>query len=232
MKEKNCHRCMTVLITGSSRGLGKSLALTFARNNYNVIIHGRDRKRLEEVEQGVKEWNVECDVIHGHLSENRTIEKLAEMAQEKRIEVFINNAGVYFRKDILEARDVEIREMIETNLIAPILLTKRLFKILSWKLEGTIININSVAGKESNPMESVYCASKHGLRGFVNSLQKQSKVRILDVYLGAMKTDMTSGREDFNDLIKPDEAAEVIFTLCENYKSLKIKEVTLGRKNY
>jgi len=53
----------TVLVTGSSRGLGRSLALTFARNNYNVIIHGRNRKRLEEVEQGVKEWNVECDVV-------------------------------------------------------------------------------------------------------------------------------------------------------------------------
>jgi len=224
----------TVLITGSSKGLGRSLALTFARNNYNVIIHGRNRKRLEEVEQGVKEWNVECTVVAGHLSESRTIEKLAEIAQEKRIEVFINNAGIYSKNPIAEVRDVEIREVIETNLIAPMLLIKRVSWMFKLEWGGIIININSVAGKQPNPIESVYCASKHGLRGFTSSLQSgvSKNAQIIDVYIGAMKTDMTSGREDFNDFIDPNDAAQAIFALSENYKSLKIKEITIARKNY
>ena len=224
----------TVLITGSSKGLGKSLALTFARNNYNVIIHGRNRKRLEEVEQAVGEWNVECDVVAGHLSESRTIEKLAEVAQEKRIEVLINNAGVYSKNPIAEVRDAEIREMVETNLIAPMLLIKRISWMFKLEWGGLIININSVAGKYPNPIESVYCASKHGLRGFTSSLQcgVSKNAQIIDVYLGAMKTDMSSGREDFNDFIDPNDAAQAIFALSENYKSLKIKEITIARKNY
>jgi len=207
-------KCMTVLITGSSKGLGRSLALVFARNNYNVVIHGRNRKRLEEVEQAVKEWNVECDVVAGHLAENRTIEKLAEIAQEKRIEVLINNAGFYSKNPIAEVR----------------------IKRMSWMFKsewgGVIININSIAGKEPNFIEPVYCASKHGLRGFTSSLQWHSNVRVIDVYPGAMKTDMTKGREDFNDLIEPDEVASVIFALSESYRSLKIKEITIARKNY
>ena len=224
----------TVLITGSSKGLGRSLALVFARNNYDVIIHGRNRKRLEEVEQGVKEWNVECDVVMGHLSESRTIEKLAEVAQEKRIEVFINNAGTYSKNPIAEVRDVEIREVVETNLIAPMLLIKRISWMLKLEWGGIIININSVAGKQPNPIESVYCASKHGLRGFTSSLQcgASKNAQIIDVYLGAMKTDMSLGREDFNDLIDPNDAAQAIFALSENHKSLKIKEIDTGRKNY
>jgi len=224
----------TVLITGSSKGLGKSLALTFARNNYNVIIHGRNRKRLEEVEQAVGEWNVECDVVAGHLSESRTIEKLAEVAQEKRIEVLINNAGVYSKNPIAEVRDAEIREMVETNLIAPMLLIKRISWMFKLEWGGLIININSVAGKQPNPIESVYCASKHGLRGFTSSLQSgvSKNAQIIDVYLGVMKTDMSMGREDFNDFIDPNDAAQAIFALSENYKSLKIKEITIARKNY
>jgi len=224
----------TVLITGSSKGLGRSLALTFARNNYNVIIHGRNRKRLEEVEQGVKEWNVECDIVMGHLSESRTIEKLAEIAQEKRIEVLINNAGTYSKNPIAEVRDVEIREVVETNLIAPMLLIKRVSWMFKLEWGGLIININSVAGKQPNPIESVYCASKHGLRGFTSSLQHgvSKNAQIIDVFLGAMKTDMSLGREDFNDLIDPSDAAQAIFALSEDYKTLKIKEITIGRKNY
>lgn len=223
---------MTVLITGSSKGLGRSLALVFARNNYNVIIHGRNRKRLEEVEQGVKEWNVECDVIQGHLSESRTIEKLAEIAWEKRIDVLINNAGVHSKSPIAEVRDVEIREVIETNLIAPMLLIKRVSWMFKLEWGGIIININSMAGKEPNFIEPVYCASKHGLRGFTSSLQWHTNVRVIDVYPGAMKTDMSKGREDFNNLIEPDEVASAIFAIAEDYKSLKIKEIDIGRKNY
>ncbi len=223
---------MTVMITGSSKGLGRSLALVFARNNYNVITHGRNRKRLEEVEQAVKEWNVECDVVAGHLSENRTIEKLAEIAQERRIDVLINNAGVYSKNPIAEVRDAEIREVIETNLIAPMLLIKRVAWMFKLEWGGVIININSVAGKEPNPVEPVYCASKHGLRGFSTSLRCLSNTQVIDVYPGAMKTDMSVGREDYNDLMEPDDAAQVIFSLCEDYKSLKIKEITIGRKNY
>lgn len=222
----------TVLITGSSKGLGRSLALTFARNSYNVIIHGRNRKRLDEVEQGVKEWNVECDVIAGEISWVKTIDELAEIAWEKRIDVLINNAGTYSKTPIAEVGDTEIRGVIETNLIAPMLLIKRMSWMFKLEWGGVIININSMAGKEPNFIEPVYCASKHGLRGFTSSLQWNKNVRVIDVYPGAMKTDMTSGREDFKNLIEPDEVASLIFALAENYNSLKIKEVTLGRKNY
>ena len=223
---------MTVLITGSSKGLGRCLALVFARNNYNVIIHGRNRKRLEEVEQAVREWNVECDVVQGHLSENRTIEKLGEIALERRIEVLINNAGIYSKNPIAEVRDAEIREVIETNLIAPILLIKRVAWMFKLEWGGIVININSVAGKEPNPIEPMYCASKHGLRGFTTSLRCLPNTQVIDVYPGAMKTDMSQGREDYNDLIDPSDVAQAVFALCEEYKSLKIKEITIGRKNY
>jgi len=124
--------------------------------------------------------------------------------------------------------------MVETNLIAPMLLIKRVSWMFKLEWGGVIININSAAGKQPNPIESVYCASKHGLRGFTSSLQcgVSKNAQIIDVYLGAMKTDMTSGREDFNDFIDPSDAAQAIFALSENYKSLKIKEITIARKNY
>ena len=221
----------TVLITGSSKGLGRSLALTFARNKYNVIIHGRDREKLKEVEQGVRAETVECDVVIGEISELKTIEKLTEVASHRGLTVLINNAGMYLKEGILFVNDKKIRDIIETNLLAPMFLIRRVMGMGSCE---KIVNINSIAGKNPNAEESVYCASKHGLRGFTNSLQFETKktVQIIDLYLGAMKTDMTRMREGFEKLINPNEAAEAIYSLCENYKSLKIKEINIARKDY
>lgn len=224
----------TVLITGSSRGLGRALARVFSEKEFNVILHGRNEERLEAVKKDVLCSPVECEIVSGDLASLLTIGGLFDVATAKGLDVFVNNAGVYLNADIITVEDGEIREMIETNFIAPMLLTKRIFGWFNQKGKGTVININSIAGKNPSKGESIYCASKHGLRGFMGSLQFEAKgdVRIIDVYLGAMKTDMTKGREDFDEFMKPLDVAYTIFGLLKARSTVKITEINIARKNY
>lgn len=225
----------TVLITGASKGLGEQLAKIFAKNNYNIIIHGRDIKRLETLQESILKEGVECSIAVGDLKNIKTIYSLAETAEAKNIDILINNAAVYLKKSLTETLLEDYRNIIEANLLAPIFLIKQLFQFFERKGEGAIININSFAGKNGGDGESAYCASKHGLRGFTNSIQYdavRAGIRIIDVYLGAMNTDMVNGRKDKEKCISTSEAADFIFKLCSEYKSMRVNEIDLARRIY
>ncbi|MBI1937701.1 MAG: SDR family oxidoreductase [Ignavibacteriales bacterium] len=225
----------TVLITGASKGLGEQLAKIFSKNNYNIIIHGRDIKRLEALQEAVLKEGVECFIAAGDLKSIKTIYSLAETAEAKNIDILINNAAVYLKKSLTETSFEDYRNVIESNLLAPIFLIKQLFPFFERKGEGAIININSFAGKNGSDGESAYCASKHGLRGFTNSIQYdavRAGIRIIDVYLGAMNTDMVNGRKDKEKCISTVEAADFIFKLCSDYKSMRVNEIDLARRIY
>lgn len=219
------------LITGSSRGLGRSLALSFARGGYDLILHGRSAKRLDKVAADTS--SVQRDVIKGDITQPGTISALVAMANKRGIDVFVNNAGIYAGLPLIGMTDEGVRRIIDTNLVAPILLTRRIFPL--FKKGGLIVNINSVAGKEPGMGESVYCASKHGLRGFSRSMQFDATacgVRLMDFYFGAIKTDMVKSRKDFKKFMDPDEAADIVFALCVDHESARLKEIDIGRKKY
>ena len=154
-----------ILITGSNTGLGKALAEKFSKEKHNVFKH-----------QGSK---------HYDLTDLQKIEELKNLAIEKNINVLINNAAVVCPNITFDKYNIEkINSMIDVNLRAPIILTYSLYPHLT-----DIININSMVGLEIKSPRTLYSATKWGLRGFSNSLKKESKnVNILDVYPTNIKT--------------------------------------------
>ena len=225
----------TVLITGSSKGLGKSLAFAFAQDGYNVILHGRDERELKVVARRISETHADHETVMGDITSEDTIDKLYVAAGRKDIDILINNAGVYANKPFQDMDFKEFERILDVNLMAPIRLIKRIYPIFAKKKSGLIININSMAGKIPNEMEVAYCASKYGLRGFSDSFQVEANrdnVRLISVYLGAMRTAMTKDRSDHQKLIQPHEVADFILALCRNYLSLRVTEINLYRKIY
>jgi 3-oxoacyl-[acyl-carrier protein] reductase len=204
----------TVLITGSSRGLGQALSDIFLYHGHNVIGHSRS---------------------NGDLLEYVTLSKLAQKAIKNDIDVLINNAGIYYDLNLTEMHDTEIDELIKVNLIAPILLSKYIIPIFHKKNSGLIININSMAGKSGNAGESIYSASKFGLRGFSQSLRREvSKygIHVISVFVGCMQTDMAKHKPDYDKFILPSEVAKTIYAISENYKSMSVNEIDITRTNY
>jgi len=228
-------RPRTVLITGASKGLGRELALAFAKSGVDVIVHGRDEGDLAEVERRVTACGVTCEVVRGELTDEETLDRLELAGSRAEVEVLVNNAGIYWNESLAEMTPSSLRRVLDVNLVAPILLTQRLLPVFKKNGSGLVVSINSFAGLQGSDGEAAYCASKHGLRGFTRSFRFEAlrdQVLVLDVYLGAMNTDMAANRKDPEKCIQPAEVADLILDLCRDYRSMRLDEVHLGRLKY
>ena len=226
----------TVLITGSSKGLGRALALHFSKNNYNIIIHGRNRKDLENVKEEVLKNNVDCNVIIGDVSDIKTIEELAKTAKIKDISVLVNNLGIASKGLLQDVNDKEIDEVLNVNLLSIMKLTARIYPFFVSKKSGTIININSTGGISCSEEGIIYCTSKHGLKGFTDCLRinaKKNDIKVVGVYPAGMWTtfhDRAGGRNNIETTMKPEEVAEIIFDTVK-HDSVHPDELLLTRRN-
>ncbi|MFC1952749.1 SDR family NAD(P)-dependent oxidoreductase [Chloroflexota bacterium] len=208
----------SVLITGSSRGLGEQLALVFSANNHDIILHGRNIENLGKIQNKIVGAGSDCFIITGDLMSDKTLDELNEIARQKDVSVLINNAGVSLTQDNAEEDlklplsnivDNQIDELLTINLIAPVKLTRRLYTLFIDRGRGTIININSLLGLESRELNSLYCASKWGLRGFTDALRLEAEktgIRIIGVYPSRIKT-----KACFTDGMDPRDVARKIY---------------------
>ena len=217
----------TVLITGSSKGFGKALALTFAKNNYDIILHGRNKKDLKSVKEEVLKNKVNCDVVQGDLCLVTTINNLYKIAKKRNIFILINNAGVSSWSMVEKITDWEIMNGFQTNLIAIIKLTRKIYPLFLKKKKGIIVNINSTDGLGTRIGKTVYCSSKFGLGAFTDVLKLEAElnnIRVMNVYPGIMKH------------LKPKkcmdsfQASQIICDLC-NYEKINIDKIVLRKIN-
>ena len=204
-----------VLITGSSNGLGKHLALYFLEKGHEVILHGRNKKQLEAISSSVKLKNRSIKYYVCDLLEEESVKKLAEFAKTENVKILINNAGIHCKNKPFLDLDIEyMNNIININLKAPIILTYYLLNSLN-----NIININSMSGIESKKYRTLYAASKWGLKGFSESLKNEiDKKNILDVYPTSIKTN-----DQIENGMEVDNVAEAIYEAYINKK----KEVIL-----
>ncbi len=216
-----------ILITGSSKGIGEELALVFADNKYDIILHGRDRKNLSRIKADILKKGVSCYICAGDLRRPRVIKQLSKMAKEKIISVLINNAALHCpHLPLQKISDRQIEDILTTNLIAPIKLTKAVYSLFLRRPAGAIININSISGLENQELRTIYSASKWGLRGFTDTLRREARkrgIRVIGVYLSRVKT-----RPSFSRGMAAKDVAQKIFNV---YAGTGKEEVIIdGRK--
>ena len=210
-----------VLITGSAKGLGKELALVFASHNYNIILHDKKEEDLKEIEKQVLNQGVDCCSVAGDLKLEETLDKLYKISKEKGLAILINNAGVHCPGlAFQELNDNQIDDLLLTNLVAPIKLTKKVYTLFLENSQGTIININSVCGLEVHKLRTVFSSSKWGLRGFSDILRleaEENNIRVIDIYPSRIKT-----RPEYTKGMEPREVAQNIYQALEKSNSSKI----------
>ena len=198
-----------ILITGCSSGLGQALFNNVWEHDFlNPFGHYR-------TEDG------DPHALIGDITDSDFPEKLDDHIRKNKIDCFINNAGVYEG------------DIIGTNLGSQIRMLQVVYKYFLEREKGRIININSVAGLYPSANESIYCASKFGLKGFSKSIQLEAVgtgIEITDVYLGGVQTRMTQDRDNYDDLMRPEDIAECIIDLA-NTKTFYVNEITLRRRN-
>ncbi|OLS36802.1 short-chain dehydrogenase [Bacillus sp. MRMR6] len=208
----------TMIITGGGSGLGKELALLFSQQGFHILMAGRNYERLSAARLEIEGSGGTADIIKIDIRNPFEIEMLkAELNSTYDIYGLVNNAGIGHFGPFTEMSDERIKEMLDTNILGTILMTKTILPMLLQNGEGRLINIISTAGLRGKVNEAVYAASKFAIRGFTESLQKEfenSRIKINAVYMGGMDTPFWKGSDHVKDTSRfrlPKEVAQLIF---------------------
>jgi short-subunit dehydrogenase len=207
----------TIIVTGAGSGLGKELAILFSQQGYHVLLTGRTFGKLSEVKSEIELAGGTADyVVLDVQSESEILIKINEISKNYRIVGLVNNAGIGHFGPFVNITEKEIREMLNTNVLGTILMTKAVLPLLQEQDEGLLMNIISTAGLRGKVNEAVYAASKFAIRGFTESLQKEyenSHIKIRAIYMGGMDTPFWEGSNHVADTSRfrsPKEVAEMI----------------------
>jgi short-subunit dehydrogenase len=207
----------TIIVTGAGSGLGKELALLFSQQGYHVLLIGRTLDKLTAVKTEIEqEGGVADSVVLDLQNETDIFSKIQEISKSHKIVGLVNNAGIGHFGPFVNIPVNEISEMLNTNVLGTILITKAVLPILQEQGEGLLMNIISTAGLRGKVNEAVYAACKFAVRGFTESLQKEfekSIIKIKAIYMGGMDTPFWEGSNHIADTSRfrsPKEVAEII----------------------
>ncbi|MFD2212066.1 SDR family NAD(P)-dependent oxidoreductase [Virgibacillus halophilus] len=178
----------TVAITGAGSGLGRALALEYAKNNYHVYLLGRTDNKLHMVMHEIYQQKGSAEIVICDVAEPASVSLAFQ--QIGTLDVLINNAGIGAFGPIAQYSLEDIERMLNTNVKGTILAVQSALELIR-KTHGRILNIISTAGLRGKIHESIYCASKFAVRGFTESLRKElqdESVRVTAVYMGGMNT--------------------------------------------
>jgi 3-oxoacyl-[acyl-carrier protein] reductase len=214
----------SILVTGGGRGIGRAVALRFAREGFGVAVMARSGKELAEVAAAVGKAGGRALAIEGDVAREADAEAAVEKSDAAfgGIDVVVNNAG-RFRVMPLHETSTELwREVVETNLTGAFLVTRAAVRrMLARKRGRAIVNVSSEAGKRGFPGSGAYCASKFGLCGFGDAIREELRpagIRVINVLPGQVDTAAWDGcgldlakigiRRD--RMMKPEQVADAI----------------------
>jgi NADP-dependent 3-hydroxy acid dehydrogenase YdfG len=222
-----------IIVTGASDGIGKSIAIKLAQDGHTLVLFGRDEARLKDVAS--QSGDAEYHAFDLNDSEART-KAVNDVLANGEVDTLINNAGIWHKVGDLETiTDDKITEVINTNLTSQILLTKQLLPHIRNRDNSFIVNVVSKSGITAQDGQSVYSASKWGLRGFTDVLRadtKEDKVTVVGVYQSGTNTKLfEKAGEDFpvETFTSPDDLANVIAFIIKQPPSLKIHEIRIDK---
>ena len=164
-----------VLITGASSGIGKQTAIEFAKLGSSIILVARRKNKLEQVENELKQFNVNTFVCTCDVSKKDQVEKMSKIVLEKfnSIDILVNNAGFAIYGSVYDLSINDIESQMETNYFGMIYCTKNFLPLMLEKKSGHIVNVASVAASFGLPGIASYCASKFAMLGFSEGLKHE-----------------------------------------------------------
>ena len=171
------------IVTGASRGIGRSIALALAAEGANIVAVDLGAAETEAMVAEVKALGVDALAVLGNVTVAADVEKMFEAAVEKfgRVDILVNNAGITRDALLLRMKDEDWDAVLTVNLKGAFLCSRSAAKVMSKQRFGRIINIASVVGQMGNAGQANYCASKAGLIGLTKSNARELARRNITV---------------------------------------------------
>ncbi len=236
------------LVTGSTSGIGKAIALALAKQGMCVIINGRrDRSLITNLLSTIEEINniKPCPYIQGDIATEQTRNNIIEFIKNNYgyLNILVNNAGIttQSRKDMVTLTEDDMLYVLKVNCIAPFLLTTALYPILVTKNSiNYIINIASISSYTVSTNRADYCISKAGMSMMTKLFAIRfaaDNIRVFELRPGIIQTDMTRPvQEKYNNLIangllpisrwgQPEDVAMVVDAITKGFYNYSTGEV-------
>ncbi len=215
------------IITGAGRGIGRAIALAYARAGAEVVLVSRTRSELETVADEVREIGRRALVIVADVSVAAEVNRMAEatLSEFGRVDILVNNAAIAGPKSVLETSLEDWNRMITANLTSVFLCTKAILEHMIDRRQGKIINISSGSGLRGSAGNAAYSAAKSGVIAFTQALAGEMRDLGLQVNVicpGPIKTQMlafrpTTSPTDSSNFLEPEDVAGAALFLASNY---------------
>jgi len=171
------------VITGASRGIGRSIALALAAEGARIVAFDLDMAETEKVAGEIRALGVEALAVQGNVTVAADTERMIDAAMEKfgRVDILVNNAGITRDGLLMRMKDEDWDAVLGVNLKGAFLCSRAASKVMAKQRYGRIINIASVVGQMGNAGQANYCASKAGLMGLTKSNARELAKRNVTV---------------------------------------------------
>lgn len=170
-------RNKTAILTGASRGLGPYIAQALAKQSMNLALVARSESGLIQTARQLNNTNIQTACFPADLTDAKSRENLIPQINQKMgdIDILINNAGIEHVSAYVDLSTDEINQMIQTNLVAPMMLTRLILPRMIARKSGHIVNMSSLGGKKGSPYSGTYAGTKAALIQWTSSLRAELK---------------------------------------------------------
>jgi NAD(P)-dependent dehydrogenase (short-subunit alcohol dehydrogenase family) len=233
MNERESLANRVALVTGSSRGIGKAIALKLASLGAAIGVCGRDEKALAETERELKEINIRVYAHRADVTKSADVGALVAATEQKlgAISILVNNAGMGLFGPVQDKSEEEWDRLMNTNLKSVFLVSKAVVPLMIQRQTGDIVNISSLAGKNTFAGGGIYCASKWGLQGLTGCMAEDLRgygIRVSAVCPGSVATEFSGrGPKDASKVLTAEDVAHAVAMVLLQGPQSFISEVHL-----
>lgn len=199
------------VITGASRGIGKSIAFALAAQGAAIVAMDMDQATTDAAVAELQATGAKALAVVGNVTVTADVERMIEAAVEAfgRVDILVNNAGITRDGLVMRMKDEDWDAVLSVNLKGAFLCTRSAFKVMSKQRYGRIINIASVVGQMGNAGQANYCASKAGLIGLTKSNAREMAKRSVTVNAVAPGFIATAMTDALSDKVREELAAQI-----------------------
>ena len=224
------------LITGATKGIGRSTAKTFAKAGWNLILLARDIQKLQDLKNELSNTAVQINILAFDLSQSDEVDQHLNQCIKRYgcPTVVINNAGFAFNGELVSMPLDKWQEIIQVNVTSVFQICSCVVPLMRTK-GGLIINVSSHAANNAFPNWGAYCVSKAALASFTKCLREEERknsIRACTITLGSVNTPLWDSEfvnSDFNKdaMLSSDRVSNTILFIAEQPKSQLIEDLTL-----
>ena len=220
------------LVTGGSRGIGRAIALELARLGAAVAICGRDHKALEATAGKLRRLTARVFAQTADVTRSADVSGLVSRVEAELgpVSILVNNAGVGLFGPIQDKSEADWDLVLNTNLKSIFLISQAVIPAMIRQGFGDIVNISSLAGKNSFAGGGIYCASKWGVLGLSGCMAedlREHDIRVSVICPGSVATEFGRGGKDSSKALLPEDVAEAVALVLRQRRQSFVSEVDL-----